>query len=148
MERSAFVTFFPFLTPLQFLTICLDPGFCLLIFTYSRFWFLTWVLTHCFLETLFLNSCMCPTFLILAFIPCSPRSPGYPYRVWLWYQDALIGNVSPKCGRFVWWPELSCDTWIDPLLIKGGSFTEEPQRNALGGEKNPTRKCLMELQLR
>lgn len=34
-------------------------------------------------------------------------------------------------------------------MIKGGSFTQEPERNAQDlGEKNPTRKCLRKLQLR
>lgn len=55
--------------------------------------------------------------------------------------DRKLMSTKHKC--LVWWPEPSCDIWLDPLLIKGSSFTKEPQRNAQGwGGRELTRNAL------
>lgn len=46
----------------------------------------------------------------------------------------------------VWWPEPSYEIWIDSLFIKGGPFTEEPQRNAQDwGEEKPHKEMPYEV---
>lgn len=84
--------FLSLLTPLQVLSLCLDPGFCPLIFTHSRFLFLTWVLTHCFLETsIIFQFFHVPYFsnpgvyFLQSSEPAADHGPGYPHHVRLRY---------------------------------------------------------------